>query len=68
MLADDQERTLPISLNPEKTWIWWTLGAVAVVGGASRSATSSSTAARDPLPGHARRGLRRGYGATGFHF
>lgn len=31
-VADDQSRSLPVSLNPEKTWIWWTLGAVAVVG------------------------------------
>jgi len=67
VLDDDQERTLPISLNPEKTWIWWTLGAVAVVGASVALGYFVFHNSTDPVPGTLAAGSA-GYGATGFHF
>jgi hypothetical protein len=67
VLADDQERTLPVSLNPEKTWIWWTLGAVAVVGSGIALGYLVFHNSLDPVPGSLAAGSA-GYGATSFHF
>jgi len=67
VLDDDQERTLPISLNPEKTWIWWTLGTVAVVGAGIALGYFVFHNSTDPVPGTLAAGSA-GYGATGFHF
>ena len=65
-LSDDQDRALPISLNPEKTWIWWTLAGVAIVGGAvATGVIIAVTGSRDPIPGSLAAGS--GWGVTSFH-
>jgi hypothetical protein len=65
-LSDDQDRALPISLNPEKTWIWWTLAGVAIVGGAiATGVIIAATGSRDPIPGTLAAGS--GWGVTSFH-
>jgi hypothetical protein len=37
-LNPEQERTIEVALSPEKSWLFWTVSAVAVVGGASFAA------------------------------
>lgn len=68
ILDDDQERSLPVTLNPEKTWIWWTLGAVAVVGaGVAIGYFVFRQPTPDPVPGTLDAG-NRGWGTTSFRF
>ena len=65
-LSDDQDRALPVTLNPEKTWIWWTLAGVAIVGGAVATTVAIMVSgSRDPIPGTLAAGS--GWGTTGFH-
>jgi hypothetical protein len=65
-LADDQDRPLPVTLNPEKTWIWWTLAGVLIVGGAVAVSVAVAIAAtHDPVPGTLAAGT--GWGTTSFH-
>ncbi len=70
VLGDDQERSLPVSLNPEKTWIWWTLGTVAVVGASIALGYFVFHNSADPVPGSLAAGSA-GFGSThygGIHF
>ncbi len=65
-LSDDQDRPLPITLNPEKTWIWWTLAGAIIVGGTIAVGIAVGIAgAHDPIPGTLAAGS--GWGTTGLH-
>ncbi len=65
-LSDNQDRPLSITLNPEKTWIWWTLAGVAIVGSAIAVGVIAAVASsHDPVPGTLAAGT--GWGTTSFH-
>jgi len=68
VLDDDQERTIPVTLNAEKTWIWWVLGTAAVIGAGVAAGIVLSQNHGDPIPGTLAAGS--GWGTTGFrlHF
>lgn len=65
VLSDDQERTIPVTLNAEKTWIWWVLGTAAVIGAGVAATYVIVQMHSDPAPGTLAAGS--GWGATGFH-
>lgn len=68
VVEDDQRRSLPIALNPEKTWIWWMLGASAVVaGGIVAGYYALKAPDRDPIPGSLDAG-GRGFGIARYRF
>jgi hypothetical protein len=68
VVQDDQRRSLPVTLNPEKTWIWWVIGASAVVAGGIVAGYFALRAPdRDPVPGSLDAG-GRGFGIARYHF
>jgi hypothetical protein len=66
VLDDDQERSIPVTLNAEKTWIWWVLGTAAVIGAGVAATYFIAQMHNDPTPGTLAAGS--GWGTTGFHF
>ena len=68
VVQDDQRRSVPITLNPEKTWIWWVLGASAVVaGGIVAGYFAIKPPDREPVPGSLDAG-GRGFGIARYRF
>lgn len=68
VVQDDQRRSLPITLNPEKTWIWWMIGASAVLaGGIVAGYYALKPPERDPIPGSLDAG-GRGFGIARYRF
>ena len=63
-----QERAIPVTLNPEKTWIWWVLGTAAVIGVGVAATIVITQTHGDPTPGTLAAGA--GWGTTAFrmHF
>jgi hypothetical protein len=65
-LADDQKRSLPITLNPEKNWVFWVIGASAVVAGGTVAAYFALRPSdQKPVPGTLQAG---GSGVGTAHF
>lgn len=68
VVQDDQRRSVPVTLNPEKTWIWWVLGASAVVaGGIVAGYFAIKPPDHDPVPGTLDAG-GRGFGIARYRF
>ncbi len=52
VVGDDQKRSLPVTLNAEKNWVFWVIGASAVLaGGAVAAYFALRPADQKPLPG-----------------
>lgn len=67
VLADEQARSVPVTLNPEKTWVFWVIGAAAVVAGGTAAAYFALRAPdRQPIPGTLQAGSA-GFGTAHFH-
>ncbi len=66
VLDDDQERSIPVTLNAEKTWVWWVLSTAAVIGVGVAAGIVVSQNHNDPVPGTLAAGA--GWGTTNFRF
>ena len=67
-ITDDGRRSVPVTLNPEKNWVFWVIGASAVVaGGAVAAYFALRPSDQKPVPGTLQAG-GSGFGTAHFPF